>query len=136
MTLGISDQAKIAEVDGVGPNPKTPQHDGVQRWCDLYPTQPFGGPHGWRRPAHQGDEARGQWLVCSPPPWGLPLYSGEGVALPLARHLEQRPRERWWQLIRLKCIYNFLCFMLVYTPFALCFVTLRGIFMHFLELTY
>jgi hypothetical protein len=26
--------------------------------------------------------------------------------------------------------------MLVYTPFALCFVTLRGIFMHFLELTY
>jgi hypothetical protein len=26
--------------------------------------------------------------------------------------------------------------MLVYTPFALCFVTLRGAFMHFLELTY
>jgi hypothetical protein len=26
--------------------------------------------------------------------------------------------------------------MLVYTPFALCFVTLRGVFMHFLELTY
>jgi hypothetical protein len=26
--------------------------------------------------------------------------------------------------------------MLVYTPFALCFVTLRGIFMYFLELTY
>jgi hypothetical protein len=26
--------------------------------------------------------------------------------------------------------------MLVYTPFALCFVTLRGIFMHFPELTY
>jgi hypothetical protein len=39
-------------------------------------------------------------------------------------------------LIRLKRIYNFLCFMLVYTPFAMCFVTLRGVFMHFLELTY
>jgi hypothetical protein len=40
------------------------------------------------------------------------------------------------ELIRLKCIYNFLCSMLVYAPFALCFVTLRGIFMHFPELTY
>jgi hypothetical protein len=39
-------------------------------------------------------------------------------------------------LIRLKHIYNFLCSMLVYTPFALCFVTLRGVFMHFPELTY
>jgi hypothetical protein len=39
-------------------------------------------------------------------------------------------------LIRLKCIYNFWCSMLVLTPFALSFVTLRGIFMHFLELTY
>jgi hypothetical protein len=26
--------------------------------------------------------------------------------------------------------------MLVYTPFDLCFVTLRGVFMHFPELTY
>jgi hypothetical protein len=26
--------------------------------------------------------------------------------------------------------------MLVYTPFALCFVTLHGVFMHFPELTY
>jgi hypothetical protein len=26
--------------------------------------------------------------------------------------------------------------MLVYIPFALCFVTFRGIFMHFLKLTY
>jgi hypothetical protein len=39
-------------------------------------------------------------------------------------------------LIRLKCIYNFGCSMLVLTPFALCFVTLRGGFMHFPELTY
>jgi hypothetical protein len=39
-------------------------------------------------------------------------------------------------LIRLKRIYNFWCSMLIFTPFALCFVTLRGIFMHFPELTY
>jgi hypothetical protein len=39
-------------------------------------------------------------------------------------------------LIRLKRIYNFLCSMLVLTPFALSFVTLRGVFMHFPELTY
>jgi hypothetical protein len=45
-------------------------------------------------------------------------------------------RQRSLLLIRLKHIYNFLCSMLGYTPFALCFVTLHGIFMHFLELTY
>jgi hypothetical protein len=39
-------------------------------------------------------------------------------------------------LIRLQRIYNFRCSMLVFTPFALCFVTLRGTFMHFPELTY
>jgi hypothetical protein len=39
-------------------------------------------------------------------------------------------------VIRLKRIYNFLCSMLVFTPFALCFVTLCGVFMRFLELTY
>jgi hypothetical protein len=40
------------------------------------------------------------------------------------------------RVIRLERIYNFLCSMLVFTPFALCFVTLRGIFMRFPELTY
>jgi hypothetical protein len=40
------------------------------------------------------------------------------------------------KVIRLKLIYNFLCSMLVYAPFALCFVTLCGVFMHFPELTY
>jgi hypothetical protein len=40
------------------------------------------------------------------------------------------------EVIRLKHIYNFLCFMLVYAPFALCFVTLRDVFMHFPKLTY
>jgi hypothetical protein len=39
-------------------------------------------------------------------------------------------------LIRLKRIYNFWCSMLVFTPFAYCFVTLSGTFMHFPELTY
>jgi hypothetical protein len=39
-------------------------------------------------------------------------------------------------MIHLKHIYNFLCYMLVFTPFAYCFVTLRSTFMHFLELNY
>jgi hypothetical protein len=39
-------------------------------------------------------------------------------------------------LIRLKRICNFLCSMLISTPFALCFITLHGVFMQFLELTY
>jgi hypothetical protein len=39
-------------------------------------------------------------------------------------------------LIRLKRIYNFWWSMLVFTPFALCFVTLRDVFMQFPELTY
>jgi hypothetical protein len=39
-------------------------------------------------------------------------------------------------LMHLKRIYNFLCSMLVFTPFAMCFVTLRGVFMRFSELTY
>jgi hypothetical protein len=43
------------------------------------------------------------------------------------------PRMR---LICLKRIYNFLCSMLIFTPFALCFVTLRGVFMRFPELNY
>jgi hypothetical protein len=39
-------------------------------------------------------------------------------------------------LIRLKRIYNFLRSMLIYASFALCLVTLRGVLMHFSELTY
>jgi hypothetical protein len=46
------------------------------------------------------------------------------------------PLRRSSAMIHLKRIYNFLSSMLVYTPFALCFVTLRDIFMHFPELTY
>jgi hypothetical protein len=43
---------------------------------------------------------------------------------------------QWQGVIRLKCIYNFWCSMLIYAPFSLCFVTLRDVFMHFPELTY
>ena len=39
------------------------------------------------------------------------------------------------RLIHLQRIYNFLCSMLVFTPFAYCFVTLHGTFVHFPELT-
>jgi hypothetical protein len=39
-------------------------------------------------------------------------------------------------LIHLKRSYNFWCSMLDFTPFALCFITLRGVFMRFPELTY
>jgi hypothetical protein len=62
----------------------------------------------------------------------LAHYEGNGPPLP---NKNSAARKVWW-VIRLKRIYNFLCSMLVYTPFALCFVTLRGIFMHFPELTY
>jgi hypothetical protein len=41
-----------------------------------------------------------------------------------------------YSLIRLQRIHNFWCSMLVFTPFAQCFVTLCGTFMHFPELTY
>jgi hypothetical protein len=56
---------------------------------------------------------------------------------------EEEPPERSLEapqeeaaVIRLKRIYNFWCSMLVFTPFVYCFVTLRGTFMHFPELTY
>jgi hypothetical protein len=50
--------------------------------------------------------------------------------------LEDEQKLSLGMLICLQRIYNFWCSMLVFTPFALCFVTLRGIFMLFLELTY
>jgi hypothetical protein len=40
------------------------------------------------------------------------------------------------RVIRLQRIYNFWCSMLVFTLFAYRFITLRGTFMHFPELTY
>jgi hypothetical protein len=38
MTPEIPDPAEIAEVDAFGRDPETPQHDGMQRWCNLAPT--------------------------------------------------------------------------------------------------
>jgi hypothetical protein len=58
---------------------------------------------------------------------------GAGAAVFTALRRSERFINR---LIRLKRIYNFLCSMLVFTPFALYFVTLRGVFMRFPELTY
>jgi hypothetical protein len=60
----------------------------------------------------------------------------------LEGHQKTEDLNQWWKqktrrrLIRLKHIYNFWCSMLVFTPFALCFITLSGTFMHFPELTY
>jgi hypothetical protein len=45
MTPGIPDLAEIVEVDDFGRDPETPQHDDVQQWCRLAPTEPFGRPH-------------------------------------------------------------------------------------------
>jgi hypothetical protein len=50
--------------------------------------------------------------------------------------LEYKQELSLGMLIRLKRIHNFWCSMLVFTPFALCFVTLHGVFIRFLELTY
>jgi hypothetical protein len=73
------------------------------------------------------------------------VRSGQICNLPYCLILKKKRKKKgtppWYvnvggHLIRLKRIYNFLCSMLVFIPFALCFVTLRGIFMRFLELTY
>jgi hypothetical protein len=45
MSSRIPDPAKIAEVDGFRPILETPHNDGVQQWCSIAPTQPFGRPH-------------------------------------------------------------------------------------------
>jgi hypothetical protein len=77
---GISDPAEIAKVDDFGLNPETPQHDGVQWWYDLNPTQPFGRPRVRERGGGGeggaeggGEEARGLLLCVLLIPWG-PLY--------------------------------------------------------------
>jgi hypothetical protein len=81
MTPGIPDPAEIAEVDDVGWNPETPQHDDVQRWCDLYHTHHFGRPRGRERGVEveraaakeRGEEARGLRCVFLSLSWP-PLY--------------------------------------------------------------
>jgi hypothetical protein len=47
------------------------------------------------------------------------MLSPYGIEIPFAYDLQKIVRN---PMIRLKCIYNFLCSMLVYTSFALCFV--------------
>jgi hypothetical protein len=61
---------------------------------------------------------------------------GAGVVNFLVSTLDRFGEVTASPVIRLKRIYNFWCSMLVFTPFAYCFVTLRGTFMHFPELTY
>jgi hypothetical protein len=76
---GISNPTEIAEVDGVGQNLETPQHDGMQRWCDLYPTQPFRRPRGRERERWRGwwprrEERRHvSFVVCTSPSPGPPF---------------------------------------------------------------
>jgi hypothetical protein len=64
--------------------------------------------------------------------------SQSGFPIPYLRLHGENPLEAFGGVgvICPKCIYNFWCSMLVYTPLALCFVTRHGIFMHFPELTY
>jgi hypothetical protein len=73
MTPGIPDLVEITEVVGFGWDPKTPLHDGVQWWCHLAPTQPFGRPckrerEVKRRAVHQGGRRGGMWHVVVCPP--------------------------------------------------------------------
>jgi hypothetical protein len=72
---------------------------------------------------------------------GLSLKRGAEGAIAFAyAHVEEVNWEKvsssLGRLIHLKRIYNFLCSMLVFAPFPLCFVTLCGVFMRFPELTY
>jgi hypothetical protein len=68
-------------------------------------------------------------------PLSSPGQEANLLGSPSAAYREEVVK-RHGQVIRLKRIYNFLCSMLIYTLFSLCFDTLRGVFMHFLELTY
>jgi hypothetical protein len=70
--------------------------------------------------------------------WSVSCFSFQFCLVFFAAINGRTPTNSFWRscLIRLKRIYNFWCFMLVFAPFALCFVTLRGIFMRFLKLTY
>jgi hypothetical protein len=68
--------------------------------------------------------------------FGRPMQQGNaGYGLGWRREAGRR-RQYGRRLIRLQRIYNFLCSMLVFTPFVQCFVILRDTFMHFPELTY
>jgi hypothetical protein len=116
-------------------------------WCDYhYPKQGF--------------YQRSYWSLSRSSWWGTSIPSSQVKLQSLWYILFKRVKITWifyawnamhtsvvsilWPLILgydrclicLKRIYNFWCSMLVYIPFALCFVTLCGVFMHFPELTY
>jgi hypothetical protein len=76
-------------------------------------------------------------MDCRRPTWEPEVEGYQSVGDRRGEYLSRSKLPKGRTLvIRLKRIYNFYCSMLVYTPFALCFVTLRGVFMHFIELTY
>jgi hypothetical protein len=85
----------------------------------------------WPATTHRRSTARQTPRTKQPPT----SRKHSGLRRPDLARTRGRPAARR-ALICLKRIYNCLCSMLVYTLFALCFVTLRGVFMHFPELTY
>jgi hypothetical protein len=104
LTLEIPDLGEIAEVDSFGQDSRTPQHDIVQRWCCLAPTQPFGRSRerekrerwrGWRtKEERRAWEARGNVMYFPFPP-GDPLYIAERGA-PCLLHKAPRVAARGW----------------------------------------
>jgi hypothetical protein len=64
--------------------------------------------------------------------WGLfkNFREGEWITTLMERSL----KEKHWYVSNVSIIFDAPCFF--FTPFALCFVTLRGVFMRFPELTY
>jgi hypothetical protein len=116
------------------PFPPPPQHFfGQKSWTGRSDgavlTNQLGTPRG------RCDEHNSKFSLSMKPKFNWPV--GE------RNHFWRLLLTGFWQgalpvpaVIRLKRIYNFWCSMLVYAPFALYFVTLCGIFMHFPELTY
>jgi hypothetical protein len=88
------------------------------------------------------------WWLVSNSPLGTPRgrydehssKSSLSYETKVYRTSRRKPNFRRWCLLASRWyvsnVSNFWWSMLVLTPFALCFVTLRGIFMHFPELTY
>jgi transposase InsO family protein len=85
-------------------------------------------------PKSNGQVKKANGLICA----GLKKRLIRPLKRVAGAWVEELPSVLWSlrTMIRLKRIYNFQCSLLVYAPFALRFVTLRGIYMCFLELTY
>jgi hypothetical protein len=83
MTPRIPDLAGIVEVDDFRWDPETPQHDDMQQWCRLAPTEPFGRPHEREKREREVEgantlgrrgELQGSWdCVVHPSPLGPPF---------------------------------------------------------------